>query len=286
LGAAPIVTGNGDSTVVAEVTFLGDRPLKHFSVAPACGGREKTVQSTGRLKVGIVCHQVMNRRNLRDTVIIFSLALALFNRVGNWEIAGSVAMLLVGSVLHFISKGVLIRNLVVCKHGIYAVVRHPFYLSNYLVDMSFCLMSGSLLLAVTYPFLFFWSYGPTMRKEERELFLLHGDALLDAFFSIPQVFPDSGTLKAWREILGGFSLRRISKRELARIARFWAVEFLFLLFHDLREEGLGEFISPVDYDGIAFAAACFLLSLTSLSLARLQGRMGEAGSQDRGIHLG
>lgn len=220
---------------------------------------------------------IINRGNLRDAVIVLSLGLALFNRVGTWEIAGSVAMLLIGSMLHFISKGVLVRNLVVCKHGIYGVVRHPFYLSNYLVDMSFCLMSGSMLLLVAYPFLFFWAYGPTMRKEERELFLRHGDGFLEAAFQIPQVFPDSGSLKAWRGIMAGFSLKRISKRELARIARFWAVEFLFLLFHDLREEGLGEFISPKDYDGAVFASAFFLLFLISLFLVRLQGAPRETG---------
>lgn len=220
---------------------------------------------------------IINRGNLRDAVILLSLGLALFNRVGTWEIAGSVVMLLIGSMLHFISKGVLVRNLVLCRHGVYGAVRHPFYLSNYLVDMGFCLMSGSMLLPVAYPFLFFWAYGPTMRREERELLSRHGDGFLEAAFGIPQVFPDSGSLKARREIMAGFSLRRISKRELARIARFWAVEFLFLLFHDLREEGLGEFISPTDYDGAVFAGAFLVLSLMSLFLVRLQGAPRETG---------
>lgn len=102
----------------------------------------------------------MNRGNLRDAVILVSMALILIRGVGKWEILGSVALLLIGSTLHFISKGILVRNLVFCKHGIYGMVRHPFYLSNYLVDMSFCIMSGSMLLCVVYPFFFFGPTGP------------------------------------------------------------------------------------------------------------------------------
>ena len=219
----------------------------------------------------------VNRGNLRDVVIALSLGLALIHQASMLEIIASLVLLAFGCALHFISKGVLIRNLVLCREGVYAIVRHPYYLANYLIDTSFCLMSGSVLLVVAYPFLFFWAYGPTMRKEERELFFRHGDGLLETVFGIPQVLPDSGSLKAWREIIGGFSLRRISKGELARIARFWAVEFLFFLFHDLREEGLGDFISPANHDGLVFAGAWLFLSLASLFLVRLQRPARETG---------
>jgi protein-S-isoprenylcysteine O-methyltransferase Ste14 len=64
------------------------------------------------------------------------------------------AVLAVGSLLHFVVKGVLIRNSVLCKDGIYSVVRHPYYLANYIIDSSFCLITGNMYLVFMYPFLF------------------------------------------------------------------------------------------------------------------------------------
>ena len=60
----------------------------------------------------------------------------------------------------------MIRNRVLCTQGAYAVVRHPYYLANYLIDIGFCLASGNVYLVLAYPFLFFWAYGPTLRSEE------------------------------------------------------------------------------------------------------------------------
>ena len=85
-------------------------------------------------------------------------------------------LLAIGCFLHIVAKGVLIRNVVLCNRGIYAVVRHPYYLANYLIDSSLCVLSGNLYLVAAYPFLFFWSYGPTLRKEESFLASKYGDA--------------------------------------------------------------------------------------------------------------
>jgi protein-S-isoprenylcysteine O-methyltransferase Ste14 len=58
-------------------------------------------------------------------------------------------------------------------------VRHPYYLANYLIDTAFCLLSGNSYLLLAYPFLFFWSYGPTFRKEETALKGRHGKRTVD-----------------------------------------------------------------------------------------------------------
>ncbi len=218
---------------------------------------------------------IVNRGNLRDIVILLSTGLALIHGAASWERVTSVGMLLVGCGLHFMSKGVLVRNQVLCNQGLYGMVRHPFYLSNYLVDMSFCLMSGTILLPALYPFLFFWAYGPSVRKEEKELFSRHRHNFLEFALEVPQVFPDPGSIKGWQDIFAGFSPRRISKRELARIARFWAVECFFLLLHEVREEGFGQLVSLVDYDGPILAGALVLFSLLSFLIIR--GEASNAG---------
>ena len=55
------------------------------------------------------------------------------------------------------------------------MVRHPYYLSNFAIDYSFCVLSGNPYLLLIYPFLFFWSYQPTMSEEEHFLHSIHGE---------------------------------------------------------------------------------------------------------------
>jgi hypothetical protein len=112
---------------------------------------------------------------------------------------------------------------VLCRDGIYGVVRHPYYLANYLVDTSFCLFSGNLYLLLVYPFLFFWSYGPTLRNEEGTLTEKHGEASVAFILGTPPIFPDRGSVRNVSTLFAGFSRHRISSREIARILRFYAV---------------------------------------------------------------
>lgn len=108
----------------------------------------------------------LNRGNLRDAVITASIVLSLLLPVGidPVRISFSVFLLLLGISLHLVVKGQLIRNKVLCTEGAYGLVRHPFYLANFLVDLSLCLIVGNIYLIVLYPFLFFWAYGPMIGR--------------------------------------------------------------------------------------------------------------------------
>lgn len=170
----------------------------------------------------------VTRSELRDVIIFLSAVSVFFSPTSTAQIAVAFALLLVGSFTHFVSKGVLIRNEVLCRDGIYSMVRHPYYLANYLIDTGFCLLSGNRYLLLAYPFLFFWSYGPTLLKEEGTLTEKHGDAALAFMLSIPPVFPDRHSIFHLPSLFDGFSTKRISLKELARIVRFFAVAFLIL----------------------------------------------------------
>lgn len=168
----------------------------------------------------------LTRSGLRDLIILFCAISALFFRPSAFQAMVAFAFLVTGSFIHLVSKGVLIRNEVLCREGIYGMVRHPYYLANYLVDTAFCLLSGSLYLVLLYPFLFFWSYGPTMRKEEGTLNDKHGDASLVFMLEAPAVFPDRHSASRFASLFTGFSPTRVSPKELARIVRFWAVALI------------------------------------------------------------
>ena len=143
-----------------------------------------------------------------------------------------------GCFFHVVTKGVLIRNVVLCREGTYSIVRHPYYMANYLIDSSFCLLSGNLYLVLIYPFLFYWAYGPTIRKEERFLASMYGDRFLQYSLEIPQIFPDPSSIGCWKELARGFSRQRITRNELSRFVRFMATASCIMFTHAIRTQSL------------------------------------------------
>ena len=213
----------------------------------------------------------LTRSRLRDVLLLLCCASALLRPIGTGGIAVGFALLAIGCALHLVSKGILVRNTVFCENGIYGFVRHPYYLSNYVIDSAFCVLSGNAYLLLVYPFLFFWAYGPTMRKEEALLGSLHEAAFARHSTEVPQVFPDRASFRHWRSVFEGFSLTRITWKESGRVARFLSLGFLLLLIHELRADGLAglwDIIRPtrLDYDEALYAALVILLYGASIVL--------------------
>ncbi len=219
--------------------------------------------------------RLLTRSSLRDVVIFCTLISSLFYPFHTTSVVVGFSLLLAGCVLHILAKGVLIRNVVLCNQGIYAIIRHPYYLANYLIDCSFCVLSGSPYLIMIYPFAFFWSYGPTLRSEEAVLASMHGSSFLIDSFEIPQVFPDRSSLKGWQRMLEGFSKKRITFKECARIARFCSVGFIIGFVHQVKTgplTALNPLFHPTwnDYDEFLFmvmASASLAVSLAFLAMA-------------------
>ncbi|MGA7874083.1 MAG: hypothetical protein WCA08_00340 [Desulfoferrobacter sp.] len=215
----------------------------------------------------------LNRGNLRDMIIIMAFTSVLFSPPAEIPILVGFAALTIGTLLHFLVKGVLVRNSVVCKEGIYSMVRHPYYLANYIIDSAFCIMSGNIYLVLIYPFLFFWAYGPTMQNEENHLRSIHGEqyALFD--HSTPQVLPASHSFPDFKGLFFGFSAGRITPQELIRIGRFWGVAFFIALLQELRVDGLMVLRWPEiqkDWDVLVFVILALLMFASSLMIPRTQ----------------
>jgi protein-S-isoprenylcysteine O-methyltransferase Ste14 len=144
-----------------------------------------------------------------------------------------------------------------CNDGIYGIVRHPYYMANYLIDVSFCLLSGNPYLLLVYPFLFFWVYGSTLRKEEKYLAETHNEPYMEYMLDVPQVFPDSFFQRYIKDIFKGFSKKRISRNEISRILRFWATSVFIVFLHTLK---------TVNYSEIQFSGPRGLSISTGLLL--------------------
>jgi len=247
-------------------------------------GESQAVQEGTALKTE---KHLLTRSNLRDLIILCCLiSSTLYGR----NVASTVigfSLLAVGCFLHVVAKGILIRNVVLCNRGLYAIVRHPYYLANYLIDCSFCVLSGNPYLLVAYPFLFFWSYGPTLRKEEKFLASKHGDSFLNDSFNIPQVFPDKASLRGWRGLFEGFSIRRISLKECSRITRFCSLGFAIMVIHAVKVGNLRDLsylFHPTrsDYDefwSMLLAVAFFFLSLSFMRVARKYSSVWQRSSE-------
>ncbi|HVN97173.1 MAG TPA: hypothetical protein VMT62_12150 [Syntrophorhabdaceae bacterium] len=182
----------------------------------------------------------INRSNLRDIIIVISVLSAMFYGLDNVRLCLSFFLLCFGCFFHYVTKGVLIRNVVLCREGTYSLVRHPYYMANYLIDSSFCLLSGNVYLILIYPFVFYWSYGNTIRKEESLLASVHGEEFLKYSLDVPQIFPDAYSIRNMREIIKGFSHQRITRNEVSRFMRFWATGLFIVFVHSIKNEFLAE----------------------------------------------
>jgi hypothetical protein len=225
----------------------------------------------------------VTRSNLRDIIILCAVVSSPFYSFNTATTVIGLFLLFTACFLHIVAKGILIRNSVLCNKGIYGIVRHPYYLANYLIDCSFCVLSGSPYLLLAYPFAFFWSYGPTLRNEETFLASTYGASFINDNLNIPQIFPDISCLKVWRRMFEGFSVKRITFKECARIMRFYSVGFAIILIHAVQIEPLTR-LNPLfhptvnDYDEFLFMilAAAFL----SISFVFLQADHNNRTSGD------
>jgi hypothetical protein len=222
--------------------------------------------------------RVLYRSNLRDIVLICSFASSLFYGITEGEIALGSFLLAIGCFLHVITKGILIRNVTLCTGGVYGVVRHPYYLSSYLIDVSFCLLSGNHFLLLLYPFLFCWSYRPTMRTEDALLTERYGEAFTTYKQEVPGVFPDRNSSKHLMTLFEGFSKERLTWKECARVSRFCSLGIFLTLMHDLAGSGWNNLRLhsrvPQDWGEVLFALLAALLYVASFVFAKKADRNG------------
>jgi hypothetical protein len=150
-------------------------------------------------------------------------------------------------------------------------VRHPYYLANYIIDSSFCLITGNMYLVFMYPFLFFWAYGPVMKQEEDHLRTIHGERYALFADITPQAFPGPFSLRGFKRLLFGFTALRITPKELNRLSRFWGVAFFLAVLQELRVDAL-----PLlrwshirrDWDAMLFLILALLMLTMNLIVPR------------------
>jgi len=102
--------------------------------------------------------------------------------------------------------------------GPYALVRNPLYLGTLLISAGVALMSGNLVIIVTYLVVFWLGYYAIIMWEERKLDTQFGADYRDYFDSVPRLVPG---LRRWGKREGTFSLPTMMRcMEPAKTAAF------------------------------------------------------------------
>jgi protein-S-isoprenylcysteine O-methyltransferase Ste14 len=183
----------------------------------------------------------------RSGVRTYLIAIGLIagHTTPKWVAIGT-PLLLAGMAMQLWAKGCLHQEKEVTSGGPYRFVRHPFYLANFILDISIVVMSGWWVLAVVAPVWWLIVYVRVMRREEGVMAGLFGDAYADYRGRVPMLFPYRWPLPKSGAGGGGFSwhnpnLRRV---ELPRALRSLSYPLMFLAayririhIHDLRALG-------------------------------------------------
>lgn len=178
-----------------------------------------------------------HRGGVRPWLISIGLAAALLlGTASTRSIAAGTCLLLLSMLIQFWSKGCLHQNQEVTQSGPYRFVRHPFYLSNLLLDAGIAAMSGFLPLILLAPLWWFAVYVPAVRSEERHLRSLFGEQYVRYMVRVPMLLPLARPLPR-RE--GGFDWksRNILATETPRAIRYLSYPLAFLLAMQLFSHG-------------------------------------------------
>ncbi len=138
----------------------------------------------------------------------------------------SLPFFFVGIAIRIWAKGCLHQMQEVTTSGPYSLVRHPFYLGNFFLDMSICIMSGFVPLMLLFPFMWLSIYIPKMKEEEEKMIRKFGAFYEEYKKRVPMWFP----LKKIVLSKEGFSWKNpnILSTEIPRTLRFLCYPLLFL----------------------------------------------------------
>ena len=208
-----------------------------------------------------------DRSGVRTWLLLIGL---LAGHVTPTWVARGVPFLLAAIALHLWSKGCLHQEKEVTTSGPYRLVRHPFYLANALMDTSIAIMSGWWPLLLALPFWWLAVYVPVMRREERIMSGIYGEAYAAYRAGVPMLLPWRWrTLRATAAGAGGFSWQNpnIAEVEVPRALRSLAYPLMFLIASRLHSPGSTVLVAPHRFD-ILLALGCLGLYTAAWGVKR------------------
>lgn len=121
--------------------------------------------------------------------LLLALWFAVVAQPVSWLLYAATPVLLVGIGVRLWASGFIIKNRTLATNGPYAIVRHPLYVGNILIIMSFAVASG-LWWAVLLAIAFLGFYYPTaIEYEDRKLSAIFGAVWREFAKHTPALLP-------------------------------------------------------------------------------------------------
>jgi hypothetical protein len=180
--------------------------------------------------------------------------------------------LVLGSLLHLWTKGVLEQNRRLTTAGPYRWTRNPFYLANLLIDGGLCLVIGRWWVAAIFLPLWGWTYRDTILREEARLSALFGEDFARYRAAVPRFVP---AIRSWPASLAVGRFRWSSPNlaqgaEYARLLGVWLGPGAIWAAACLRREG-GQIFAVehrLELGGILLLASVWILKLALAEASR------------------
>lgn len=100
-----------------------------------------------------------------------------------------------GEAVRTWASGIIVKNRMLATEGPYRLVRNPLYVGNFLIGLGVSIMGGHLWFLVLFLVAFVPVYRDLVRKEEKHLLDLHGDAFREYCRKVPRFIPDWKNLR-------------------------------------------------------------------------------------------
>lgn len=145
---------------------------------------------------------------LRTRVVwLFVIPFFLLARPTVPLLLAGLAVALVGAAIRAWAAGAIHKNRRLTVSGPYAYTRNPLYLGSALIGLGVVVASGRLVLLLAFLLFFGFVYRKTIRREERKLGGLFGDAFREYTACVPPFFPHLTPYRSG-EASPGFSLQQ------------------------------------------------------------------------------
>ncbi|MCM8804060.1 MAG: isoprenylcysteine carboxylmethyltransferase family protein [Candidatus Omnitrophica bacterium] len=140
---------------------------------------------------------------------IFFIIIAIFGKGNLRNIIFGLPFIIVGEFFRFLSSGIIKKNEILTKEGLYSLCRNPLYFGSFLVSFGFAISSCSLFVWAYFIIFFPLIYIPTIKNEEIFLENKFGEEFKKYKKEVPSFFPVFKKVNIFK----GFSLKKFKENQ-------------------------------------------------------------------------
>lgn len=140
---------------------------------------------------------------------IFFIIVAIFGKGNFKNIISGLPFIIIGEFFRFLSSGIIKKNEVLTKEGIYSLCRNPLYFGSFLISFGFSIASHNLFIWLYFIIFFPLIYLPTIKNEEIFLENKFGEEFRKYKKEVPSFFPVFRKINIFK----GFSLKKFKENK-------------------------------------------------------------------------